>query len=468
MERETNFVKSTLILIIGIVMPKITSFITLPLYTAYLTKAEYGTYDLILTLSSLFIPIATLMLPHAAFRFLIEYQKDEEEKKRIVTNTFLMLLAMASVSIVVLYMCLFNMSNLTRFLICLYFLLDVATGTCQQISRGLSKNREYSLSAVILALTNMILVVVALCILNTGINGVLWCLIIATFCSGVYLLFHLKIISLFNIKYIKKKYVKALLLYSWPLIPNNISSWAMNMSDKLVVLSFLGVEANAVLAVAHKLPQILMLVQNAFTMSWQESAVLSVRDKDVSEYYSKMFRILYNVMSGATMVLIAGTPVMFTLLIRGNYDEAFYQVPIYFIAFFFSCISTYLGGIYLAYKKSFNVGITTVVSAIINLVVNIVLIRYIGLFAASLSTLCGYVFIDIYRYIDVQKFVRIKFDIKQIIVGLLGIGFSCALCYMRQTAVDAINIIVSLIICCLFNKDIIKKMLKIAKCKLDK
>ena len=81
MERETNFVKSTLILIIGIVMPKIASFITLPLYTAYLTKAEYGTYDLILTLSSLFIPIATLMLPHAAFRFLIEYQKDEEEKK---------------------------------------------------------------------------------------------------------------------------------------------------------------------------------------------------------------------------------------------------------------------------------------------------------------------------------------------------------------------------------------------------
>ncbi len=166
------------------------------------------------------------------------------------------------------------------------------------------------------------------------------------------------------------------------------------------------------------------------------------------------------------MVLIAGTPVMFTILIRGNYDEALYQVPIYFIAFFFSCISTYLGGIYLAYKKSFNVGITTIVSAIINLIVNIVLIRYIGLFAASLSTLCGYIFIDLYRYIDVQKIVHIKFNFKQMIVGLLGIGFSGVLFYMRQTALDAINIVASLIMCYLLNKDITKTLLKTVKNKV--
>lgn len=468
MKRETNFVKSTVILTIGTVMPKIASFVTLPLYTAFLTKAEYGTYDLILTLSSLFVPIATLMLPNAAFRFMIEKQQDKKEQKKIVTNTFSMLSVSTGVALIVLYVCLFSLNNLTRFLICLYFLVDVATSACQQIARGLSKNREYSLSAIILAFINMFLVMVALCIMDSGINGVLWCLIIATLCSGVYLLFHLKIFCLFDIHCCEIKCIKQLLTYSWPLIPNNISSWVMNMSDKLVVLTFLGVEANAVLAVAHKLPQILMLVQNAFTMSWQESAVLSVKDEDVSKYYSTMFRSLYNVMSGATMVLIAGTSVMFSIFIRGDYDEAFYQVPIYFVAFFFSCISTYLGGIYLAYKRSLSVGITTVVSAVINLIVNIFLIRHIGLFAASISTLCGYLFIDLYRYIDIQKIVSIKFDIRQILVGLLGIGFSCVLCYMRQMITDAINIAVSLVICYLFNKGTVKVLLKIVKCKISK
>ena len=71
MKREQEFVKSSLVLSIGTILPKFASLITLPIVTGYLTKVEYGIYDLITILVSLVLPIATLQMQSAAFRFLI-------------------------------------------------------------------------------------------------------------------------------------------------------------------------------------------------------------------------------------------------------------------------------------------------------------------------------------------------------------------------------------------------------------
>lgn len=76
MGRKGNLVKNMAILSLGTVVPKIASFITLPIITACLTKTEYGTYDLITVLVSLVLPVVTLQMQGAAFRFLISTRGD--------------------------------------------------------------------------------------------------------------------------------------------------------------------------------------------------------------------------------------------------------------------------------------------------------------------------------------------------------------------------------------------------------
>lgn len=83
MSREKSLIKNTIVLSIGTVIPKFASFIVLPILTGYLTKTEYGTYDLITVLCSLFLPAVTLQIQTAAFRFLIEKKDDEDGKKRL-------------------------------------------------------------------------------------------------------------------------------------------------------------------------------------------------------------------------------------------------------------------------------------------------------------------------------------------------------------------------------------------------
>ena len=56
MSREGKLAKNTLILSIGTFLPKLASFVTLPILTGYLTQTEMGIYDLITILESLLLP----------------------------------------------------------------------------------------------------------------------------------------------------------------------------------------------------------------------------------------------------------------------------------------------------------------------------------------------------------------------------------------------------------------------------
>ena len=177
------------------------------------------------------------------------------------------------------------------------------------------------------------------------------------------------------------------------MVPNSMSMWVMRVSDRLVVTFFMGVAANAVYSVANKIPQLLTVAQTTFNMAWQENASIASKDDDAPAYYSQMFRAVFDFMAGVFGLLVAATPILFALLIRGDYGEAYYQMPILFLAMFFFSIAGYLGGVYVAYKKTTSVGITTALAAVCNLVFDIATIQWIGLYAASGSTLISYLFL---------------------------------------------------------------------------
>ena len=247
-----------------------------------------------------------------------------------------------------------------------------------------------------------------------------------------------------------------MLRYSWPMVPNSMSAWIMRMSDRLVVIAVMGISANAVYSVANKLPSLLNLAQNTFTLAWQENAAVVSKDKDVSEYYSHMFSFLVDFLTGFFCILVAATPILFRLLIRGNYAEAYNQIPILFVAMYFLGLSTYLGGIFIAYKRSRSIGMTTVAAAAINLIVDIGTIKYIGLYAASGSTLVSYLFLFIFRLITVQKIITVKYDIKHMLLMFSLIIISSILCFMQKLALDIVNMVFGIVIFTILNKSFIK------------
>lgn len=158
---------------------------------------------------------------------------------------------------------------------------------------------------------------------------------------------------------------------------------------------------------------LLTTVQSPIIMAWHESASLSVNDDDVVEYYSKMFDQILSILSAALALIMSVSWVLFIILIKGDYGEAFVQMPILFMGLFCSAMSSFYGGIYIAHKRSRDIGISTMGAAALNLIVDLLLVKFIGIFAGSISTLVRYACLLIFRAVGVRKFQTVIYNRKK-------------------------------------------------------
>lgn len=455
MSREGKLVKNTFIIAVGTFLPKICSLVTLPIITAYLTKIQYGAYDLINTGVSLILPVLTLQLQAAAFRFLIEYRNDNEKKYSIITDIFVFI-TIAAIMFGVIFLAMFpGLPVDTKIIIAFYFFIDTQFIAVQQILRGFSLTRMYSFCSVVVSVLNMLFVIVTVSWFGWALNGVIISIALATFSAIVVVLLKTDIFKYFSLGSFSVPLLKEMLQYSWPMIPNSLSNWIISLSDRLVVTCFLGIEANAVYAAANKLPALFTSLQGTFVLAWQENASLSCDDEDVDLYYGKMFDGIMGILFAIIAMLIACTPIAFEILIKGDYSSAYAQMPILYMGMFFSAMASFIGGIYIANKRTKNVGITTMIAALTNLIIDLLLVKQIGLFAASISTCVSYFVLAVYRIINVQEFQKIKFNLKRIISILFFLLIICMLNYQNNLLTDICNFILAIILSIAYNRLIV-------------
>lgn len=463
MSREKQFAKNTVILSIGKFLPKLSSVITLPILSAYLSKAEYGTYDLIFTLVMLVIPIATLQIQSAAFRFLIDCRGDHDTSSGIISNIFAVTLPITILVSVVMQFFFPTYDLAVRGMITAYFFIDTIHLTIGQIARGLDHNKDYTISSVTQSLVFIAGVFAGVYLLKGGLFGAVSALVVSQIFGTVFLTVRIRLFTYLAPRRISSVRIREMLAYSWPMVPNNLSTWILKLSDRLVITGFLGIEANAVYAIANKIPNLLSIAQSVIVMAWQENASIAVGDKDADKYYSRMLDRMFCLMVGCTALLIAATPLLFRLLIRGDYSEAYYHMPVLILAMFFFAMSSYFGGIYVAHKKTANVGISTMVAAAINLAIDFAFVNVIHIWAGSISTLVAYAVLYFYRMVNVQKFQPVQVKIgKQIgLIAALAVMLAC--CFVRNRYLNIFNVAAAAAVFCFANRAVTKQLIQKAK-----
>ena len=461
MKREVNLLKNTIILSIGSVFPQIAAMIILPILTSYLTKEEYGSYDLITVLVSLLLPAATLQIETAAFRYLIDARDDVSKTRKIISSVLLFINFVSLIVLFVLYIVLHIANQSVKLLVCFYFYADVIYNTTGQIARGIDRNKDYALGGIIASFVKLGLIVLSVKVMHLRLEGIIMAMLLSTILAWVVLASRIRLYKYFSFFAFEINILTELLKYSWPMVPNSLSMWIMRLSDRMVVTAFMGVTWNAVYAVATKIPALLHLSQRAFTLAWQENASLVSRDRDANNYYSKMHNVLYNITGGFLCLLITLTPLLYKIFIKGDYLDSYIHIPILLIAEFFYAMATFLGGIYVAFKKTKNVGITTTIAALINLLIDLVLIRYIGIFAASGSTLISYAILYFYRLYDIRKMVSIRFDYTRYFVLMFFLCVAVFTCLSHIIVINIFGIISGIVMCYYLNKDFIQRLYKI-------
>lgn len=456
MSRQRELAKNTVILSLGTVVPKFVNLITLPILTGYLTKAEYGTYDLVVSMVTLLLPLATLQLQAAAFRFLIEVKGDVERQKAIVSCILSISMVLSVAVLTVMFFLLPGVDVAARILICGYYLLDILVATLRQVARGLSKNVLYAASVIANAISECIAVVGFVMLLGFGLNGALVASLVGQVMSLLLLGIGLRVFSLIDLRLVSWDLTKKLIDYSWPLIPNSLSSWAISMSDRLILTVMLGIEASAVYAASLKIPNMLGVFQSAFSLAWQENASLSRSDNDRDGYYSMMFDCLFCLMAGGLALLIAMCPVLFSLLIRGDYSESYSHMCILLLGAFGSSISSFFGGIYIAHMRTKEIGVTTAAVAVVNIISEVALIPFLDIYAASIAYTVSFTALAIFRAVRIQQFQPVKINSIKVAVTIITLVVMAAIGASHSIVAAVFNTPVSIAMFVLLNHDTIR------------
>lgn len=408
MSKEKVLIKNTLIVTLGKICTQFISFFLLPLYTALLTTQEYGTVDLLNTLINLIIPILILRIDQGVFRFLIDVRDNENEKKKIITTIIYFTFAQ-----IILYTAIFMIisnwvNNEYKYFLATNLIANTIAMVLLQISRGIGDNTKYTIGSFITGVVTVILNVVFIAGLRMGAYGMLTASLIANIMTIIYLIFALKIHSYVKKEYYDKQALKNIVKYSIPLIPNAISWWVVNSSDKVIITYFMGVGANGVFSAANKFSGVINTIYGVFNLTWTESAAVNIEKEGRDEFFNKILDFVIRIFGCICLGIIAFMPFIFSIMINEKFGEAYWQIPILMIATIFSVLVSFVGSIYVAKKLTKEIAKISIFSAIINIIANISLIKFIGLYAGSISTLLAYFVMFMYRYFDSKKYVSLK------------------------------------------------------------
>lgn len=365
--------KNTSIFFIGSVLSKVISFFLLPIYTTYISKSGMGFYDLVQTYLGILVPLIFVELWSGSLRFLYLEKENEIAKKTIVSNSALIFFG--SIFVFLLISVIGNILFSINYL-CEIIILGITTAfgnMYQFLARGYQQNISFAISGlintIVMSISNLILILV----FHLDERSLIISLSLGYLFQVIYLEYKLKIRNKLSIKLIDFSVVKKLLNYSLPLGFNSISYWLLSSSGKLAIKHFISIEANGIYAVSQKFAMLINFAMMAVNYAWQDIA-FSDNSEDKGKFYSNAMRIYMFILAYGLILLYPAIYVVSPFFIRGSFSIAIQFIPLGLIASMLLAFATILGNIFGALRKTKQILTTTIIAAILNVILSIILV----------------------------------------------------------------------------------------------
>lgn len=444
----------TIIYMVGNLTSRLLQMLILPIITGALETSEYGYYDLIVATINLIMPVITLQIIEGMFRYL--FKADQEEQKTTVSSVVAFLL----VSFLVLGLVIASIRVITPrlqypVLIYLNYASAIVFNFTQKIARCEQKNKLFAVSGVLNTIVMLAFQSLTLIVLNMGVDGMLISNFASYLIAALYLIIRLKIWTLISIKRVKGEQIRKLLHFSVPLVPNSVCWWLVDSSDRYVISYFIGTSATGIYSISGKFSQLLTVVTSVFQLAWQENAIIESDSKERDAFYTKTFNTYMRLLLGGYLVVLPFIRIIIPFLLADSYQIGFLYNPILLIGAVFSAFSQFYGSAYLVFEKTNGALTTTIIAAIINLSIGVLLIGRIGLFAPALGTAVSFLIQWLIRAYQMRSYFKVSIDYKALLFLLVAACISTFAYYLNAFYVQIIALFTGTILFLIINRFII-------------
>lgn len=463
-QRNNYLIKNTIIFTLGNLGSKLISFFLIPLYTNALSTAEYGTIDLIATIITVAVPILTLNIYESVMRFALDSGANKKQILQIGTR---ILLNGMCIGLVIVPIC-FSFDKISQYAIFVYFYaISLAASQLYLCDlRGKELLVLYSIGNILHTFFIALFNILFLLVFNLGIEGYLTAYIIANTIVAIYAIIAGKGYQSFSFTQINRTLLKQMVKYSVVLIPNSFMWWIMNSSDRIMVSSMVGISANGIYAISYKLPTLVSTLTTIFNQAWSYSAIREEGTSDENEYNNKVFKTLIGIVMLIGIGLTTFIKPFLSVYVTEEYYIAWKYTPFLTIGCIYLTMASFMATSYTVHKDSFGYLFSGVFGAIFNVIMNFVLIPYIGIYGAAIATCISYILVFIFRLFHTKKYIKYNIKNKEFIVGSIILILSALLMFYDNWIGFALQTILLIITICLFWNiwwPPIKKIIKVKK-----
>lgn len=436
MNKGRELAKNTIIFGIGTVGIKLIKFFLIPLYTICMTLDEYSLAEIVMSTVSMVSPILMLGFSNGILRFAVGKKEKWGELLKtagIVSGLgFLFLLILSPLFNQIVF---FEGYGLW---IPFLFLTHALNSFLAQLCKGMEKNVTYALDGIIGALSITICSVIFISFMHLGVSGYLLATIVSELVSIIYLSYSCKLIScLYGTKIIKND-IKEIFSYSLPLMPNELSWWIIQMSDRYMVIWICGATINGLYSMAYKIPALFNLIVSMFIQAFGISAIKECENTKnmegkvdgtfFTEIYRKYVAVTFIM---ASLIILLVRPFAW-LFIKNDFYSSWKYTPLLLCAYAIGNLQAFYGSIYGGIKKSQYVLYSSLAGAICNIICNVILIHMIGVFGAAIATVLSYFVVYSVRVLGIKKYVEMQHFEKKILLSILLILLMSYLYDMAQ------------------------------------
>lgn len=417
-DKYETLLNNTFLISAGTLGSKLITFFMVRFYTDVLTPADYGTADIIVQTANLLLPLVSMGMVEAVFRFALN---DPLGRKNVFSAGAAVIsagaLLLAGVCCVLFSLSLFRD---TVWLIALYTIASCYHSLCAQFVRAQGKTALFAAQGLLNTLLVVGLNILFLAVFQWGITGYVMAVVLADLLCSLFLLFKERLWRYVTI-HPEKEAFRQMFRYGVPLIPTTVFWWITSVSDRYMITGFLGSDANGLYAVACKIPTMLTLVAGIFLEAWYFSAIRETGESKSTQihFYSRVWSAFMGVMFLAGSLVAAFSKLEISLLAADEYYKAWQYIPLLSAAMVFSSFVTFMGSIYAAEKRSFLSFWTAMAGAVINVALNLALISPLGIQGAAAATLVSYMTVFLLRAKNARRIVPFRLYKKRLAAGCL-------------------------------------------------
>jgi len=389
---------------------KIISFLLIPIYTNYLLPAEFGNLQYVITIGSFLRSISQFGLNTAFWKFRSELKKTEYPSLsfNILASQLFIGLIILIVTISVFSIRGFDLIAQALILYFIALLCKLFTENYLLVCRAYQKPKRYLLISLFQTVLFCLLNVLFVSQYDLGVNGVILAYLVA-FCLSSIVFFPLMRKRVFG--KLSLPLIKKLLAFGGPLLLGNFAILVLSISDRWFLKSMSTGQELGLYSYGYKFSDlILTFIVYTFQLAWTPIAWKSFASEKGRELFFRIEKFVMVVFPILAFVLV---PIIIWLSFFMTSNHAFDEgLKIIFLISFSHVFYGYysfnaIKNFYFNKKK--QVIIVNIISAIINILLNWILIPNWGMLGAAISTIISYFLMFILiEFIKIDELTQFK------------------------------------------------------------